>query len=163
TNPDDLHTVTLADLEARVAKAGILISRRQLMRHCKSGTFDAKKLPAFNNQEHWFIAPDSIEKGIADIKTLQEQRDRRVATRLDKSGHDAIKNTELNREDTSGHDATRLDVSHNETGQEKTPTNSVASGRIATDHDIHDHPYVSQLETRIKEKDKVIELLEGQL
>jgi hypothetical protein len=91
TLPDELHTVSLADLEARVASAGVLISRRQLMRHCQRGTFDAKKLPAFNNQEHWFIAPYSIEKGIADIKTLQEQRARRDASRpdmVDSSNHD---------------------------------------------------------------------------
>jgi hypothetical protein len=78
---DELHTVTLTELEARVAAARVLISRRQLMRHCEAGTFDAKRLPAVNNLEQWFIAPASIDKGIADIKTLQELRARRDASR----------------------------------------------------------------------------------
>jgi hypothetical protein len=69
--------MTLTDLEACVAAAGVLISRRQLMRHCEAGTFDVKRLPAANNLEQWFIAPASVIKGIADIKTLQEQRARR--------------------------------------------------------------------------------------
>lgn len=33
------------------------MSRRQIMRHCKAGTFDAQKLPATNNVEEWFIPP----------------------------------------------------------------------------------------------------------
>ena len=87
---DDLHSLTLRELEAQVAAAGVLISRRQLMRHCVAGTFDAKKLPAVNNVMEWFISPGSVEKGIADIKTLQEQRARRDAARPDTSGHDAV-------------------------------------------------------------------------
>ena len=87
---DELHTMTLRELEAQVAAAGVLISRRQLMRHCVAGTFDAQKLPATNNLEEWFIAPGSVEKGIADIKTLQEQRARRDATRPAPTGHVGI-------------------------------------------------------------------------
>ena len=65
--------------------AGIVMSRRQITRHCKSGTFDAIKLPAANNVEHWFIAPGSVEKGIADIKALRALRDRHDETRRDVS------------------------------------------------------------------------------
>jgi hypothetical protein len=110
TQPDTLHTMTLSELEQAAAAAGVLISRRQLMRHCASGTFDAKKLPAVNNIEEWFIAPASVEKGFADIKTLQEQRARRDATRPDMSGHDGVDKPESNRQDMSGHDATRPDM-----------------------------------------------------
>src|SRR2546421_3075666 len=52
--------------EARVATTGVLISRRQLMRHCEAGTFDAKRLPAVNNLEQWFIAPPSAEHEAAE-------------------------------------------------------------------------------------------------
>jgi hypothetical protein len=110
TQSDRLHTMTLSELEQAAAAAGVLISRRQLMRHCASGTFDAKKLPAVNNIEEWFIAPASVEKGFADIKTLQEQRARRDATRPDMSGHDGVDKPESNRQDMSGHDATRPDM-----------------------------------------------------
>ena len=44
TRRDALHTLTVRDLEAAIAKAGVLMSRRQLVRHCKAGTFDAAKL-----------------------------------------------------------------------------------------------------------------------
>jgi hypothetical protein len=107
TRRDELHTMTLGDLEARVAAAGVLISRRQLMRHCEKGTFEAKKLPALNNLDTWFIVPASVEKGIADIKTLQEQRARRDPTRPDVSGHDGLEKPAPNRQVMTGHDATR--------------------------------------------------------
>jgi hypothetical protein len=103
THPDTLHTMTLTELEERAAAAGVLISRRQLMRHCAAGTFEAKKLPAVNNVEEWFIAPGSVEKGFADIKTLQEQRARRDATRPDMTGHVGVDKPEFNNQDTSGH------------------------------------------------------------
>src|ERR1700680_4844532 len=91
TRRDDLHTMTLGELEAKIIQAGIAMSRRQIMRHCKAGTFDAQKLPAVNNVEEWFIAPASVDKGIADIKTLQALRSRRDATRRDVSENDAPK------------------------------------------------------------------------
>src|SRR5262249_49278847 len=103
---EELHTMTLTELEARVAAAGVLISRRQLMRHCEAGTFEAKRLPAVNNVEQWFIAPASVEKGIADIKTLQEHRARRDASRLDMTGHDHLNKPISGHPDMTGHDAT---------------------------------------------------------
>ena len=108
---DMLHTLTLRDLEARVAAAGVLISHRQLMRHCEAGTFDAKKLPATNNVLEWFIAPASVEKGIADIKTLQEQRARRDASRLDMTQHVGVENPSSSESVTPGHDASPPSVS----------------------------------------------------
>src|ERR1700730_4140253 len=117
TRRDDLHTMTLRELEARIIAAGIVMSRRQIMRHCKAGTFDAQKLPAVNNLEEWFIAPASVEKGIADIKTLQALRSRRDATRRDMSdGDDAEKAHELNT-DTSSHVATGPDMPRTEVSQ----------------------------------------------
>jgi hypothetical protein len=44
TRRDDLHTMTLKELEAQIIQAGIVMSRRQIMRHCKAGTFDAQKV-----------------------------------------------------------------------------------------------------------------------
>jgi hypothetical protein len=62
TQSDNLHTKT-TQLEGRAAVAGILISRRQLLRHCAAETFDAQKLPAVNNLEEWFIAPGLVAPG----------------------------------------------------------------------------------------------------
>lgn len=148
---DELHTLTLRDLEAQVAAAGVVISRRQLMRHCMGGTFDAKKLPAVNNVLEWFITPESVEKGIADIKTLQEQRARRDASRPDTSGHDGVEVSNSDETDTPGHVAPQRDMSDKEESQPGSATDPVTSG------------YVQQLEKRIEEKDAFIGILKQQL
>ena len=173
TERDDLHTLTLTELEERVAAAGVLISRRQLMRHCEAGTFDAKRLPAVNNLEHWFIAPASVENGIADIKTLQEQRARRDASRPDMSGHDAPQEPKEIDTVTSGHDATRPtmskpinlvatdpdvtghvrsqpDMSERQQSQKGGAIQPVTSRHGATDLDVYEHPYVKKLEDRVE-------------
>jgi hypothetical protein len=173
TERDTLHTLTLTDLEARAASAGVLISRRQLMRHCEAGTFDAKKLPAGNNLPEWFIAPASVEKGIADIKTLQEQRARRNASRPDMSGHDAPQELKEIDTVTPGHDATRPtmseptnvdatdpdvtghvrsqpDMSERQQSQKGGAIEPVTSRHGATDLDVYEHPYVKKLEDRVE-------------
>jgi hypothetical protein len=158
TRRDDLHTMTLRELEAKIIQAGIVMSHRQILRHCKAGTFEAKKLPATNNVEEWFIAPASVDKGIADIRTLQELRSRRDATRRDMSDSDA--GAELPRIDTdrSSHDATRRDMSDNKNQDDGRETDPVTS-RQGSD----DRRYVEQLEKRIEEKDFVIGMLSGEL
>ena len=146
------------------------------MRHCEAGTFDAKRLPAVNNLEQWFIAPASVDRGIADIKTLQEQRARRDASRpdtaghvvphpplqdvSDASGHDGLRRSmadgdrredmEGKQEDTVRHDASRPAVPHGE-AEEGRETRSDAAR------------YVEQLEKRIEEKDQMIGILRGEL
>src|SRR5436190_2078255 len=103
TRREDLHSLNLRELETKIIAAGIVMSRRQIMRHCKAGTFDAQKLPAANNVEEWFIAPASVEKGIADIRILQTFRSRRDASGRDMSDPDDT-NTPLEKDtDTSGH------------------------------------------------------------
>ena len=97
TRRDNLHTMSVRQLEAAIAAAGIVMSHRQLIRHCKAGTFDAVKLPAANNVEEWFVAPASLEKGIADIKVLQEHRARRVASSQRHDGQRRAHNRQANR------------------------------------------------------------------
>lgn len=157
---DELHTMTLRELEAKVAAAGVLISRRQLMRHCASGTFIAKKLPATNNVDEWFIAPGSVEKGIADIKTLQELRARRAATRHDTSDHVEVaapmENPHERDRDASGHGASQPDMSGAKNKDDRGATQPDAARHGTTDLDIYEHPYVKRLEGQV-------EKLEGKL
>lgn len=148
TRRDDLHTVTIKELESRIIQAGIVMSHRQILRHCKAGTFDAQKLPAVNNIEEWFIAPASIGKGIADIKTLQALRLRRDATRRDMPAADDVEGAPKVDNDMSGHDATRRDVSETEESQGRTETPQVMTRHVATELDIYEHPYVKRLEER---------------
>ena len=147
---DTLHTMTARDLEARVIAAGIKLSYRQLLRHCEGDTFDAKKMPGANNRLEWFIAPASVDRGIADIKTLQSRSARR-----DTAGHDA------SRPDTPRHDDTHPVVSdHDAPPHDTTRHDAVGpdtSGHDATQPDTtrHDAPrrnpadsdYVRLLET----------------
>jgi hypothetical protein len=147
--PDELHTLTLTELEGRVAAAGVLISRRQLMRHCEAGTFDAKRLPAVNNLEQWFVAPASIDKGIADIKTLQELRARRDATRPVVTDHDAPMPAQETSHDMSGHDAPQRAMSDARNEDEQQLSVRDTTGHDASDYDIYDHPYVKRLEDRV--------------
>src|SRR3984893_15769876 len=147
---DELHTVTLTELEVRVAAAGVLMSRRQLMRHCEAGTFDAKRLPAVNNLEQWFIAPASIDKGIADIKTLQESRARRDASRPIIADHDEVAPAPKFTPDVSGHDASERVATGTRSNDELNATTSGTTRHDPTDHDIYDHPYVKRLEDRVE-------------
>jgi hypothetical protein len=163
---DELHTMTLTELEAAMAFADVLISRRQLMRHCEAGTFDAKRLPAVNNLEQWFIAPASIEKGIADIKTLQEQRARRDATRPDVSHHDASEETPAHVSDVTSHDAPQRAGSVVSNNADSSASQPVIPRHDATRPDTRDReePWtvtetaglVSLLEMQLGEKDKRI-------
>jgi hypothetical protein len=152
TRPDNLHTMTVRELEARIAAAGVLISHRQILRHCEGGTFDAKKLPATNNIKEWFIAPASVEKGIADIKTLQEQRARRDASRRVTSDTNGLERG-LNKDTaTSGHDTPRPDMSQKETQHDGGASQSAVTRHVATDFDILiEHPYVKRLEREVDE------------
>ena len=151
TRRDALHTLTVRDLEAAIAKAGVLMSRRQLVRHCKAGTFDAAKLPATNNVEEWFIAPASIEKGIADIKVLQEQRLRRDPSRRDMSAAATSEIMNDRDTDTARPDATRPDMPDKDVQQEIDATRPDTSRPVATsDIDIYEHPYVRRLEAQVE-------------
>jgi hypothetical protein len=154
TRPDaQVHTVPLGELEGFIFKAGIVMSRRQITRHCESGTFDAVKLPARNNVEHWYVAPASIEKGIADIKALRALRDSHVETRPDVTGHDTpsvTPNKPLNSDpDASSRDATRPDMTKQETSPGKSETHPDTSRHVETS-DIFEHPYVKRLEAQVE-------------
>src|SRR5258707_15397434 len=141
TRRDELHTMTVRELEAKIAAAGVLISHRQILRHCEGGTFDAQKLPATNNIKEWFIAPASVEKGIADIKTLQEQRARRDATRRDMTDNDPAKAPIKTDTDMPGHDASRHDVSEKKIEDDGGATRPDMTRHVASDLDIYEHPY----------------------
>lgn len=149
TRRDEVHTIPLVELETQILQAGIVMSRRQITRHCKSGTFDAIKLPAANNVENWYIAQGSIEKGIADIKALRSLRDSHVETRRDMSDHVPPAEPLKTDIDTSGHDATRRDMSDQQTSPASDATRLDTSRRVET-YDIFEHPYVKRLEGQVE-------------
>jgi len=101
-----------------------------------------------NNLEQWFIAPASVIKGIADIKTLQEQRARRDQTRRVMTDRDGAETAKENQNDTSGHDASQPDTSDlpisQERGDQGSATQPDMTRHRTTDIDIFDHPYVKR-------------------
>lgn len=158
TRRDNLHSMSVRQLEAAIAAAGVVMSHRQLLRHCKAGTFDAVKLPAANNVEEWFVAPASLEKGIADIKVLQEHRARRVASRQDMTGNDTPTIAKQTDADASGHDATGQDPSDAQIRDEKDATRHDTSRQVTTtDVDVYEHPYVKRLEAQVDKLEKKLD------
>jgi predicted RNase H-like nuclease (RuvC/YqgF family) len=158
TRRDHLHTVSVRQLEVAIGHAGIIMSRRQLIRHCKAGTFDAVKLPATNNVEEWFVAPASLEKGIADIKVLQEHRAQRDATRRDRTDSNALVITKESDSDTLGHDVTRPDASDTQLREEEDMTRLDTSRQDTTsDVDVYEHPYVKRLEAQVDKLEKKLD------
>lgn len=158
TRRDNLHTLSVRQLEVAIADAGIVMSRRQLIRHCKAGTFDAVKLPAANNVEEWFVAPASLEKGIADIKVLQEHRAQRDATRRDMTEDDTPGLPKEANADTAGHDATRQDTSDTQTLEEQDAIRHDTSRHDTTlDVDVYEHPYVKRLEAQVDKLEKKLD------
>jgi hypothetical protein len=135
----------IAELEAKIIAPGIVMSRRQINRHCESGTFDSKKSPGRNNVEEWFTAPASVDRGIADIKGLQEERSRRDESRRDATGHVAQENSNNLKEDMSGHDATKRDTSEPEKKSDREVVQPDSSRHVATP-DAMMTRYVERLE-----------------
>jgi hypothetical protein len=93
--------------------------------------------------------PASVDKGIADIKTLQVLRSRRDATRHDMSETDAPEMPSQTNTDTSGHDTTRRDMTDTKNERDLGKTDIDTSRHVTSaDLDIYDHPYVKKLEDR---------------
>src|SRR5438105_9190340 len=78
------HTLSVHEVEAQLLAAGVPRSRRHIQRLCKNHSFDAAPLGA---NDEWYIAPDSIPKVIGDLRAIEEQRARRIATQDDASRH----------------------------------------------------------------------------
>ena len=144
------HTLSVHDVEAQLLAAGVPRSHRHIIRLCKAGLFDAKKLPGGSGDE-WFIAPSSVPKAIGDLRAMQENRDRRSTPQHATSDHVVVEKVNNSNSDTASRGAPQPAVSDKETSQKGSETEPVMAR------------YVQQLEKRIEEKDDVIGLLKGQL
>ena len=67
------HTLTIAEVSARLTTAGVPRSDRQIKRYCETGFLDAKKIPGPTG-EQWFVAPAALPKLIGDLEQWQMQR-----------------------------------------------------------------------------------------
>jgi uncharacterized coiled-coil protein SlyX len=144
------HTLTIHEVGEQLSAAGVPRSERQIKRYCESGFLDATKIPGPTG-EQWFVAPVALPKLIGDLQQWQMQRAGRSQPRPATTDTVIPETPTTTDTDTSG------------TGR---PQPAVAATKIINDADVgraDTSRYLTQLETRIEEKDEVIDLLKGQL
>jgi len=144
------HTLTVHQVSERLTAAGVPRSERQIKRYCESAFLDAKKVPGPSGDQ-WFVAPAALPKLIGDLQQWQMQRAGHTETRpAVTDGVTPEKSNDANT-DTPGLGRPQQATTDNKNEADRGTTDVVTSG------------YVTQLETRINEKDDVIGLLKGQL
>ena len=149
--PDDVrHTLTVREVEAMLANAGVQRSHRHVLRLCQSGMLDAVKIPGGPSGEEWYVAPASVPKAIGDLKQIDEQRARRSATQPDLTGHVVAEKAIDFDTDMASRAAPRPDVDARDINTSKSTTQPDAARHSLTDVDIYEHPYVKRLEDRVE-------------
>lgn len=144
------HTLAIDEVERALVAAGVLRSRRQVLRYCETGMLDAVKAPGPSGPQ-WFVAPASLPKAIGDLQQWQTQRAGRTAPRPATAGSSDAAHVSNGAADAAGHGLPLPAVSEANALINSSETQPAAAG------------YVAQLEKRIEEKDDVIGLLKGQL
>lgn len=144
------HTLTIHEVGEQLSVAGVPRSERQIKRYCESGFLEAKKIPGPTGDQ-WFVAPSGVPKIIGDLQQWQMQRAGHSQPRPAATDTVSQQNSNTTNADTPG------------TGRPQ-PATTVPQNIAAPDiGDADTSRYVTQLETRIGEKDDVIGLLKGQL
>ena len=144
------HTLTVHQVGEHLSSAGVPRSERQIKRYCESGFLDAKKVPGPTGDQ-WFIAPAALPKLIGDLQQWQAQRVGHSETRPAVTGFVTPEKTSDQKSDASG------------SGRPEPARSDEQGEGTSVDLAADMSRYVTQLETRIGEKDDVIGLLKGQL
>jgi hypothetical protein len=144
------HTLTVHQVSERLTTAGVPRSERQIKRYCESAFLDAKKVPGPSGDQ-WFVAPAALPKLIGDLQQWQMQRAGHSETRPAVTDHGTPEKSNAELTDTPGLGRPQQAVADKENKAEREVGNMVTSS------------YVTQLETRINEKDEVIGMLRGEL
>jgi hypothetical protein len=150
------HTLTVAEVAAQLAEAGVPRSERRIKYFCQSKLLDADKFPTPTGPQ-WYIDPASVPGLVGDLKQFDEQQRRRLQHAA--AGSDTPK--EEPTADTAAAGSSRLQPAA--TGDESTPPAEPAEGVLQQAAAAPAAAYVAQLEKRIEEKDDFIGLLKGQL
>lgn len=144
------HTLTVREVGEHLAAASVPRSERQIKRYCESGFLDATKVPGPTG-EQWFVAPAALPRLIGDLQQWQVQRAGQTVTRPAAS---VAVPTEI---------SPHQDVVTPGLGRPEPATTAAPAVPSAAMSQPDTAGYVTQLETRIAEKDDVIGLLKGQL
>ena len=147
---DGRHTLTVRDVEALLANAGVQRSHRHVLRLCQSGMLDAVKVPGGPSGEEWYVSPASVPKAIGDLKQIDAQRARRGASQHATSDRDVHENANEIDTDAAGHVAPQPDVAPLEIKGSDGATLSATARHSTPEHDIFEHPYVKRLEDRVE-------------
>jgi hypothetical protein len=148
TGPDHDYSLTIEQAADRYATAGHPRTIRTLQRYCASGHLDCQKI-ATTFGDKYLVAPYSVTRHIGQINEVIAFTER--TTSRDEPRPDATRVVpQPSHEKESSPPATSPDRSR----QDATGNREVKEG---------DSRYIGQLETRIEEKDEVIDLLRDQL
>jgi hypothetical protein len=143
------HTLTVRDVETMLAEAGVQRSHRHVLRLCQSGMLDAVKIPGGPSGAEWYVAPQSVPKAIGDLKQIDTQRARRIATQPAMSGLGAPADPLSSGTAIAGRVAAEHVTSTPSNNSERGETSPDMSRHDAPQDDIFTHPYVLRLEDRI--------------
>jgi hypothetical protein len=141
------HTLSVREVEAMLATAGVQRSHRHVLRLCQSGMLDAVKIPGPSGDE-WFVAPSSVPKAIGDLQQIVAHRARRGAPRPAVSQDATSAKPSLFNDDMARHDAPEPDTSESDLANAERETQPDTTRRSMTRDDIYEHPYVKRLEDR---------------
>lgn len=144
------HTLSVHQVGEQLTAAGVPRSERQIKRYCESGFLDAKKVPGPTGDQ-WFAVPAALPKLIGDLQQWQMQREGHSKTRQAATAHVMAEKSPNENSDTPGPGRPEQAATGADRPAGHEQAQPVTSG------------YVTQLETRISEKDEVIGLLKGQL
>jgi hypothetical protein len=146
------HTLTVAQVAAQLADAGVARSERRIKYFCQTKVLDADKFPTPTGPQ-WYIDPASVPGLIGDLKQFDEQQRRRAQQAA--AGSDALKPAPM--ADTAAAGSSRLQpaAAGIEDRRSDDPAGGVSQQAASG--------YVSQLEKRIEEKDRTIEFLQDEL
>lgn len=145
------YTLSIEEVIDRYAKSGLPRTTRTIQRYCANGHLDAIKITT-DLGEKYMITPASVARHIAQTIEYNEQIPN--APSRDVSRQDATEETAQPSDDTHRKAAHNMDDRSRPVATNPTPENEETTGdkprRVATDHDIYDHPYVKRLEHQVE-------------
>ena len=144
---DARHTLSVREVEAMLANAGVARSHRHVLRLCQSGLFDAVKIPGPSGDE-WFISPSSVPKAIGDLQQIETHKARRGAPHPAMSPVDVGGESTAIKDGTASHDVAEPAMSLFAEVQPNAKSEAELARHGPPRDDIYEHPYVRRLEDR---------------
>ena len=150
------HTLTVSEVAAQLAAAGVHRSERRIKYFCQTKLLDADKFPTPTGPQ-WYIDPASVPGLIGDLRQFDEQQRRRLQHAA--AGSDRAEGAPSSNTVAAG--ASRLE--HAAADQASPEENKTAEGVPQQAAAAPATAYVEQLQKRIDEKDETIKFLQEEL